>query len=454
MDSNSTTNNNTESKAPEELTPQPQPLTTDAQISATILKMFQSPETASVLHQLLKGSHTDLSSQQEKSGILQGLRQAVGTFSGRESVDFLHDYTRNMDRFLNRVTEDEASKLDFALSTLWSSANRWVEKTIALNPELICDWPTLKKELLLQYTPPEYEMKTLTKLQNLKQGSRTVKEYTDEFIALSMQIQPMRDLEAKTDYLNVLHPEIQQAVRANRSNFESLESLMKAADLSCAIERSNGQTPPPHHKRPEALITEPSKTHQVSKRKRKLVCQICDGEHFNSKCPEVTKMVQERSKKRSNYPEDQTKACELHAILDSACTQHMLPSDPGLVNKVTTRVPIIAANGQTLEATSKGDLHVHSQNQHIHLKSVLVVPGLLKPLISVRALGKDGYKVTFLPEGACKVSWDDEEFNCRAEDNQYVAKLTVYKTQEAMMTNTDRFDLWHERLDHPGTTKI
>lgn len=189
------------------------------------------------------------------------------------------------------------------------------------------------------------------------------------------------------------------------------------------------------------------------KRKRLSPCKICDGDHQHVKCPTVQEMIRERIKTRSNYTgPQQTRVVSI--ILDSACTQHMIPENYGLVHTTKTHTAVTTASGETLTAEIQGELHAHVGTLHVRLRNVLYVPGLVQALLSVRALSCEGFSVAFAPTGECRVTREDEHFTCTLVNNQYTCDLSIPITQAAYLTSTTAYDLWHERLGHPGNTKI
>ena len=71
-----------------------------------------------------------------------------------------------------------------------------------------------------------------------------------------------------------------------------------------------------------------------------------------------------------------------------------------LSNIKETNVSITAAMGFEKTATQKGEVQVNG----LHLRDVLYVPTLMRNLISVAVLVKDGWKITFGGTEDCVVS--------------------------------------------------
>lgn len=381
-----------------------------------------------------------------ESEIRKLLLTTLPRFTGgpEEDPGAIEDLIYRIEDCMHRINIPESSLVGIAGCLFSEGAGEFYRSTIR-NSNVT--WDVLKQVLLERYLPPDFDWLQLVHLVDIRQGTNeTIQSYSGRFSRLSGQARVFDDRLLTALFLRGTLPHIRREVNRLRDNHKTLLACVSACQSE---EKENRRRTNYSESSPQVMHVEASSR----KRKRMSPCKICDGDHQHAKCPTVQEMIRERIKTRSNYS-DHNETRVVSVILDSACTQHMIPEDYGLVHTTKVHTLIVTACGKALSAITQGELHAHVGPLHVRLRRVLHVPGLVQALLSVRALSCDGFSVEFSPTGECKVTRGDETFTCSLVNNQYTCDLTVPTTQTAYLASTTAYDLWHERLGHPGTTKL
>jgi hypothetical protein len=136
--------------------------------------------------------------------------------------------------------------------------------------------------------------------------------------------------------------------------------------------------------------------------------------------------------------------------MDTAASSHMA-SDPGNFH---TLIPcssqsVTVGNGAMLPVTHTSSQTIPSLSKPLYLHNILLVPHIMKNLISVRQFYLDNY---------CTIEFDRFGFSvkalpsrimilrCNSQGPLYIVTPT---TSTALLATTSS-DLWHRRLGHPG----
>ncbi|MFM8622139.1 MAG: reverse transcriptase domain-containing protein, partial [Holophagaceae bacterium] len=82
-------------------------------------------------------------------------------------------------------------------------------------------------------------------------------------------------------------------------------------------------------------------------------------------------------------------------LLDSGASTHIVPSDEGLRDSVTSNESVKVGSGTVLNATKQGSLVLKCGSENtLKLDGVQVVPGMIKRIISIGRLSKNGNKIS------------------------------------------------------------
>lgn len=141
--------------------------------------------------------------------------------------------------------------------------------------------------------------------------------------------------------------------------------------------------------------------------------------------------------------------------MDSGASSHMA-SDPGNLSylKPSTSQSVTVGNGSSIPITHTGYKTIHSPSKPLHLHNILVVPNIIKNLISVRQFTIDNY---------CSIQFDPYGFSvkdlltgtvilrCNSIGPLYSMCQDLH---HAAFVPQQHLDRWHRRLGHPGHTTM
>lgn len=96
-------------------------------------------------------------------------------------------------------------------------------------------------------------------------------------------------------------------------------------------------------------------------------------------------------------------------IVDSGCSQHMVPSHYALTNEKECDISVSIADGSKLHAKKTGSLKLNAEGGTIVLSNVLAVKDLSTPLFSVLGATEHGCKVTFFNDGTGEIIDENEQ---------------------------------------------
>ncbi|XP_006404995.2 uncharacterized protein LOC18022361 [Eutrema salsugineum] len=148
-----------------------------------------------------------------ESGFHVDIPEFLGGIRGDELLDWIVSVEEILD--FKRVPEDRRVPL-VAMRFRGHAASWWkqVKSTrTCTGKELIQSWEKLKKHLRKAFLPHNYDRQMYTRLQNLRQGSRSVEDYAEEFSVLLTRNE-LRDSKPQlvSRFIGGLRPQLQTAM--------------------------------------------------------------------------------------------------------------------------------------------------------------------------------------------------------------------------------------------------
>ena len=109
----------------------------------------------------------------------------VPSYSGSLNPKELIDWINELEEYFEYEEIEDPNRVKFVKMKLKGHASIWwKEVQLERNQRgkgKITRWDRMVEKLKKQFIPVDYELDLLKKLQGLKQGSRSVKEYTEDF---------------------------------------------------------------------------------------------------------------------------------------------------------------------------------------------------------------------------------------------------------------------------------
>lgn len=141
-------------------------------------------------------------------------------------------------------------------------------------------------------------------------------------------------------------------------------------------------------------------------------------------------------------------------VLDSGATDHIVSEELNRymvkIDQLERGIQIRLANGQKMEAQSKGRLRLQVHNKIVNIEA-LIVKGLSFNLLSVRKIMKTGFSVTFSGSKAVISDGNNFRLECQERRNLFFADFTLPKSDSvscAAASVQNLGMLWHQRLGH------
>jgi hypothetical protein len=143
-------------------------------------------------------------------------------------------------------------------------------------------------------------------------------------------------------------------------------------------------------------------------------------------------------------------------VMDSGATSHMTNDECNILFSAPLSRPHVVSvgNGTSVPISSSGHTSFQSPSVHVfHLKHVLLVPRLVRNLLSIRQFTRDNF---------CSVEYDARGFSvkdlktrrvilcCNSEGDFYTFPGSSRRARPTALLATTDIDLWHHRLGHPG----
>jgi hypothetical protein len=144
-------------------------------------------------------------------------KMEVPMYEGNLNVDELLDWINAMDKYFDYEEVDEENKVKHAVTRLKGHATLWwdelQEDRRRKGKAKIRSWDRMVAKFKRKFMPKDYQLNMFRKLQNLRQKSMTVKEYTEEFYRLNIRAGHIEeDAEKVSRYINGLRYDIQDEI--------------------------------------------------------------------------------------------------------------------------------------------------------------------------------------------------------------------------------------------------
>eukprot|EP00253_Pinus_taeda_P030639 PITA_30639 len=135
------------------------------------------------------------------------------TYDGNLSADVLLGWLSEVNKFFEFEETSEDKQVRFAATKLKGHASLWWDSVQAERRRLckqpIKKWARMEAKLKEKFLPKDYQIMLYRQVQNLKQRGMTVREFTEEFYKLNLQVGYVEDTSEKTArFVNGLREEI------------------------------------------------------------------------------------------------------------------------------------------------------------------------------------------------------------------------------------------------------
>ena len=164
----------------------------------------------------------------------------------------------------------------------------------------------------------------------------------------------------------------------------------------------------------------------------------------------TTTLISSRSTRLSPPRSTTCKSGNQEWYMDSGASSHMA-SNPGILSTYTpsNAHTITVGNGASLPISHIGSHTLPSRSRPRYLNHLLIVPHIIKNILSVRQLTTDNYVyIEFDPWGFSvkDLRTGAVILRCSSSGDLY----PVTSLPHALITVTADSTLWHRRLGHPG----
>ncbi|XP_024177783.1 uncharacterized protein LOC112183652 [Rosa chinensis] len=236
-------------------------------------------------------------------------------FEGRMRPDEFIDWLNTIERIFDYKHTPDERKVKMVAITLTHKASAWESlrsRRERLGKPKIKNWEKMKKELQKRFLPENYTQNNFMKLHNIRQGSRTVDEFTEEFDLLTTRcgvIEEEEQLIAR--YLGGLRKEIHDVVVLQQYwSYNDVYKLASEVEKQLKVRQKRPSNEDSYHKQIAAKWVAPSETDKNEEQKiefqnnstnlkeggKPKKCFKCSGlGHIASECPNrrVVNLVEE-----------------------------------------------------------------------------------------------------------------------------------------------------------------
>ena len=184
--------------------------------------------------------------QRRQESSLGDFRVDIPEFEGQLNPDHFLDWLQTVKRVFEYKDVAEDRKVKLIALKLRKYASIWwanlVAKRVRNGKGKIRTWAKMKEKLKSKFLPSHYIQDNYFKLHHLKQGSKSVEEYTREFEQLLLKCD-LREDDAQTmvRYLSGLHESIAHVIELHP--YTSLDDLSSLAYKVEQQKKSKGKSP-------------------------------------------------------------------------------------------------------------------------------------------------------------------------------------------------------------------
>jgi transposase InsO family protein len=412
------------------------------------------------------------------------LRNAIPLYSGKQSGTIISAFLSKARDYFNESPLPTQQKIASIGSKLTNAARTWFD--VAREIKVGCDgeittWASFKSELIARFLPKESEASNKVKLWNLKQGDRSVSDYSTEFQDLQDLLKDkLSENDAVIAFTNGLNLEIRSRVSQNPGNLQDLKTVINSAnrieELLPNHKRSIQANFSANSDKTDKNNEKSNKQNQSKKSKSKekyakLKCSLCtEMGHSARYCKLVDQFIKTREQNNSNVASTST-----YFIIDSGCSLHMVNDLSLLHNTTQVHEEITIADGRKMLASVSGNLKClingKVSQKELVLKNVLFIENLHCNLLSVRALSDAGFSTKFSSDGNIEISSKDSTFIGNRSGTLYnvllhirrnnISNCCIKSSNNSLMSclvSDNKNDLeymkWHRRLGHPSDARF
>eukprot|EP00253_Pinus_taeda_P002573 PITA_02573 len=159
------------------------------------------------------------------------------TYDGSLSIDVLLDWISEMDKYFECEEFSKDRRVKFAAMKLKGHTALWWDsiqnERKRLNKTPIKTWSRMVAKLKGRFLPRDYQIALHRQVQNLRQRGLTVKEYTEEFYRVNLQVGYIEDTAKRTSkYVNGLRMEIldEISILSPNNTEEAYQSTINAEE--------------------------------------------------------------------------------------------------------------------------------------------------------------------------------------------------------------------------------
>lgn len=409
----------------------------------------QTPSMAEIVAAVISQLGMTAPGDKDRFEVARALKDLIPQYSGTQNAVEIRSLFSKLDAYFNCLPSlQDVDKIAIACSRLTHHADVWWSSIVRdpiVNRDILSNYAIYQKSLRSRFFTAEHERLLLESLHSLCQGRDSVADYAAKFQNMALQLDGINEHILVATFLRGLNPSIRRLVKTNEGNLRNLHVLIEAS-----LRQSENAT-----------NTEQTASEASAQRRKpvneKYECGLCGAKgHTSRYCKKVDDFI--RSAKQTSSPDapiammtSVAPTSTVSFLVDSGCTQHMVPNLYGIQNFSTHDTAIRVANKEELRSSYMGELSGHINQLHVILRNVLVVPQLSRALLSVTALIDNGFRVDFSLT-ACTI-WKNNVLVATAPRLGTAYFLEVHVTEVSAMETTT-IERLHQRFGHPGKTRL
>ena len=171
-------------------------------------------------------------------------RLELSNYDGRLSTEALLDWISELDKYFEYEEINEDKRVRFAVTKLKGHATLWWDSVQAerrrLNKPLIKKWDRMVAKMKGKFLPKDYQISLYRQVQNLKQRTMTMKEYTEEFYKINLRASYVEDTKKTVRFVNGPRMEIldEISILSPKTIDEAYQSALKAEEKIARKQKS------------------------------------------------------------------------------------------------------------------------------------------------------------------------------------------------------------------------